>query len=237
MAADDSTRNVIDTPLIKMVGVSRVYQLGGSRIHALRNVHLEVGHSELVSIVGASGSGKSTLLSIVGMLEAADSGTYELLGADIGALTSEERLRYRREAIGYVFQQFHLIPYLSASENVALPLRYQRQTAVDIQLRVEEMLHLVGLSHRKCHFPAQLSGGERQRIAIARALITQPRLLLADEPTGALDSANGIAVLRLMTELVRKVGTTLMLITHDEVLAAQMHRKVSMIDGVLHETM
>jgi putative ABC transport system ATP-binding protein len=217
--------------LISLCNTSRSYHVGQTQVRAMAGVNLQITRGEQVAIVGPSGSGKSTLMNIVGMLERPSEGDYYFDGACVGSLTANQKAEIRSQSIGFVFQQFHLIGHLSAAQNVELPLRYQYMSAQERVARVLTSLQAVGLAHRLHHRPHQLSGGERQRVAIARALVSRPKLILADEPTGALDSANGQAVLELMLSLSTQMGVTLLLITHDQMLAERLPRCVRLLDG------
>lgn len=226
-----ATASGLPSSLISLRNTSRSYSIGHTLVQAMVGVNLEVAKGEQVAIVGPSGSGKSTLMNIVGMLERPSEGDFYFDGACVGDLTPDQKAAIRSRAVGFVFQQFHLIPHLSASQNVELPLRYQHVSPQERAARVLSCLQAVGLAHRGHHRPAQLSGGERQRVAIARALVSRPKLILADEPTGALDSTNGLAVLDLMVALSTQMGATLLLITHDQALAARLPRCVRLHDG------
>jgi putative ABC transport system ATP-binding protein len=200
-------------------------------VNVLNGVSLQVAAGEAVGVVGPSGSGKSTLLMVMGGLERASSGTVRVAGADLSALGEDDLARLRRDGIGIVFQAFHLIPTMTALENVAVPL--ELAGATDAFARAEAELRAVGLGHRLDHRPGQLSGGEQQRVALARAFVIQPHLLLADEPTGNLDQATGQAVMDLLFDRHARLGTTLVLVTHDAALAARCGRVVHMADGCL----
>jgi ABC-type lipoprotein export system ATPase subunit len=216
--------------VLRFEGVTKRYSAGGREVLALDAVDLELAEGELVSLVGRSGSGKSTLLHLAGGLDVADSGRVLFAGRDVGALSIGDRARMRRREIGFVFQFFHLIPTLTVLENVELPLILDGARADG---RGRAVLHRVGLGHRADHLPSELSGGEMQRAAVARALVARPRLILADEPTGNLDSANGAEVLRLLREEVREDGATLLMVTHDEEAAARADRVHRLADGHL----
>jgi putative ABC transport system ATP-binding protein len=220
-------------PLLLLRDVSRDYRVGEGQVQALRGMSLEIAAGEDVAIVGPSGSGKSTLLNILGLLETASAGDYVFDGQPVAAWTAARRADVRCNSLGFVFQQFHLLPHLSAEANVELPLQYQQVTSQSRRHRVDECLQAVGMSHRRGHLPSQLSGGERQRVAIARALAPRPQVILADEPTGALDSTTGATVLDLMFSLARQSGATLLVITHDPAVAQRFSRRVSMRDGRL----
>jgi putative ABC transport system ATP-binding protein len=216
--------------MIRLTAVSRIFRMGDQEVRALNGIHLEIQSGEYVSIMGPSGSGKSTLLNIMGLLDRPDSGRYELDGKDVTGLSETEQARVRREKIGFVFQSFHLVPRLTAAENIELPLILEGITPVERKSRVEEALRGFNLSDRGNHRPSELSGGQRQRVAIARATILRPTTLLADEPTGNLDHRIGAEVMRLL-ETLNETGTTLIVVTHDRELGARAHRRVAMRDG------
>ncbi len=198
-------------------------------VHILRGLDLAVGQGETVSVVGPSGSGKSSMMMIVAGLEQATGGRIEVAGNDLAALDEDQLARFRRKAVGIVFQDFHLVPTMTALENVAVPLEFAGRG--DAFARAESSLRQVGLGHRLTHYPGQLSGGEQQRVALARAFAPEPDLLLADEPTGNLDRATGGQVIDLLFDLTASHGTTLILITHDPGLAGRCGRKVQLVDG------
>ena len=215
---------------VELIGVSKSYRRGDELVHALRLVSLTLARGEAVALVGPSGCGKSTTLNLVAGVDRPDEGAVIVAGTDLARAAENELVRARRRAIGIVFQSFHLMPHLTVEENVALPLALDgRRDAA----RVLALLRRVGLEHRLRHFPAELSGGEQQRTAVARALVHRPAVVLADEPTGALDSASGAAVLALMDELRREEGSALLLATHDPAVAAFAARVVRMRDGAL----
>ncbi len=216
--------------MIELAGVSRTFQVGEEAVHALADVDLTVAAGEHLAIIGPSGSGKSTLLNLLGLLDRPTTGTYRLDGDDVSALADAERTRLRREAIGFVFQFFHLVPRLTAVDNVALPMVFAGVPRAERRARAAAALEQVGLAGRAAHRPDQLSGGERQRVAIARATVMGPRLLLADEPTGNLDSTSGRQVLDLLEGMNRE-GLTLVVITHDPEIAARPHRHIPLRDG------
>ena len=219
-----------DKTMLEMREVSKVYRTDTVATHALREVSLTVAEGEFVSVVGPSGSGKSTFLNIAGLLETFDEGAYQLDGQDVSTLGDNARSRLRNEKIGFVFQTFNLIPDLSVFDNVDVPLRYRGFRAAERKRRIEEVLELVGLAGRMKHLPAQLSGGQQQRVAIARALAGQPRFLLADEPTGNLDSATAAGVMALLAG-IHGEGATIIMVTHDPGLAEQAQRSVRIADG------
>ncbi|MDF2721201.1 MAG: transporter ATP-binding protein [Paenibacillus sp.] len=216
--------------LIQMEGVSKFYALGGEQVKALDDVTLAIGQGEFVAIIGPSGSGKSTLMNVIGCLDVADSGLYRLDGKAIGSRSENELAEIRNRKIGFVFQSFNLLPRLSAFENVELPLIYRGMKKKERVQRVHEALDAVGLLNRSSHKPAQLSGGQQQRVAIARALAGDPPILLADEPTGSLDTHNGEEILHLLKQLNAQ-GRTIILITHDMSIAQQAQRLIPIIDG------
>jgi len=216
--------------VIELVSVTRDYG-NGDQVPALANVSLSIASGERVAIMGPSGSGKSTLLHLICGLDRANSGQVKVEGQDLSLLSDDARTALRREKIGMIFQTFNLLPTLTAIENVALPLRLQRQSRRLAEDRAASMLDRVALGHRRSHFPDMLSGGERQRVAIARALVFAPPLLLGDEPTGNLDSASAATILDLLAGLQDELGTTVLLVTHDAQVAASCRRIVSVRDG------
>ncbi len=216
--------------VIRLDDVSKVFQLDGLETHALASVSLDIQPGEFVSVTGPSGCGKSTLLNILGLLDSPTSGCYELDGIPVHDIKRAERARARRERIGFIFQNFNLIGELDVSENVALPLTYQRLGASEIREKVARALAMVGMDHRASHMPAQLSGGQQQRVAVARAVVTEPKLLLADEPTGNLDSSNGEQVMGLLHDL-HTDGATICMVTHDPRYTGAASRTVSLFDG------
>lgn len=219
-----------NTSCVSLVDVSRHYQLGDEVVRALDHVDLEIGYGEHVAIVGSSGSGKTTMLQILGCLDAPTSGSYRLDGREVEALSESELAAVRNRKIGFVFQGFHLLPKASARRNVELPLIYAGVRAKDRRRRAEEALASVGLEHRQHHKPDELSGGQRQRVAIARALVSQPAMLLADEPTGNLDSTTSKEILDLFDAL-RSPERSLIMVTHDSALAKRAQRLVALRDG------
>jgi putative ABC transport system ATP-binding protein len=225
-----------DAPLIHMQNVNKVFYTDELETHALTNVHFEVSRGEYVSIAGPSGCGKSTLLSILGLLDTPTSGSYTLAGQAIQSLGAADRARIRNKEIGFIFQAFNLIGDLTVYENVELPLTYRRLPAADRKRRVEAALDRVGMAHRMRHYPAQLSGGQQQRVAVARALAGEPAILLADEPTGNLDSKNGESVMELLRDLHR-AGATIVMVTHDPRFTRYADRTIHLFDGrVVEET-
>jgi putative ABC transport system ATP-binding protein len=213
-----------------MTHLSRVYRTEVVETHALRDFSLEVMQGEFVSVTGPSGSGKTTFLTIAGLLEEFTGGEYQLDGVDVRHLTDNQRSRLRNEKIGFIFQSFNLLPALTVEANVEVPLRYRKMKSAERKRRVKEALERVGLSARWRHYPAQLSGGQQQRVAIARALAGSPRLLLADEPTGNLDSETARGVMELIEELHRD-GATIVMVTHDPELAVRAQREMHIVDG------
>jgi putative ABC transport system ATP-binding protein len=220
-------------PAIEAVDVCRTYQLDGVSVEALRGVSLTVQPGDYVALVGPSGSGKSTLMHLLGGLDRPTGGRLVIGGRDVGTLSPPDMATLRNETIGFVFQAFHLLPRTSAVENVALPLVYRGVPARQRRERAAAMLGRVGLGHRLDHRPNQMSGGEQQRVAIARALVTEPTVLLADEPTGNLDSVTGAAVLELLERLNAEEGVALVMVTHDQEVAARARRRITMRDGVM----
>ena len=220
--------------MIELQDVSKIYQVGEERVKALDHANLHVRPHEFVSVIGPSGSGKSTLMNIIGCLDVADAGLYRLDGIPIEDYTENQLARVRNEKIGFVFQSFNLIPKMSAAENVELPLIYQGIRRAERQERVMQALERVGLTHRAKHQPTELSGGQQQRVAIARALVTRPSLILADEPTGNLDSHTTEDIMNIFHEL-HEQGNTIVLITHDNDVARQAKRIVHILDGRLTE--
>jgi putative ABC transport system ATP-binding protein len=218
--------------MIDLKQINRIFQLGTQSVHALRDVNLQIRQGDYLSIMGPSGSGKSTLLNILGLLDRPTSGQYWFEGQDVTALEDVQQSVIRREKIGFVFQFFHLVPRLTAAENVALPMMLAGISVAEREKRVEKRIAECGLAARAHHRPDELSGGERQRVAIARATIMQPSLLLADEPTGNLDRATGMEVMHLLEDL-HESGVTLIMVTHDPELGGRAHRQLKMLDGAV----
>ncbi len=216
--------------MLSMQHISKVYRTDLVETHALRDFSVEVGDGEFVAVTGPSGSGKTTFLNIAGMLESFTSGTYMLDGEDVSGLNDNDRSKIRNRKIGFIFQSFNLIPDLDLFDNVDVPLRYRGMKAAERKERIQHALETVGLASRMKHVPAQLSGGQQQRVAIARALAGEPRFLLADEPTGNLDSLMARQVLDLLEEINER-GTTIIMVTHDAELARRAHRNVQLLDG------
>jgi len=233
LTAEEST-NEFDgngfAPLIRLAGVTKVFLTDEVETHALSGIHLDIREGEYISIAGPSGCGKTTLLSILGLLDTASDGSYALKGHEVANLSFAERARVRNREIGFIFQSFNLIGDLTVFENVELPLTYRGTGASDRKALVTESLERVGMAHRAKHLPSQLSGGQQQRVAVARALAGRPAILLADEPTGNLDSHNGEAVMHLLREL-HQAGATICMVTHDERFAQHADRTVHLFDG------
>lgn len=216
--------------MIELSDICRTFQMGDQLIHALNQINIKITSGEYVSIMGPSGSGKSTLLNVIGLLDRPNKGQYLLDGSDVTNLSESEQARVRRDKIGFVFQSFHLIPRLTAAENIELPLTLAGITPSERKLRVKAALLSFNLVERAQHRPAELSGGQRQRVAIARATILRPTALLADEPTGNLDHRIGSEVIALLENLHHS-GTTLIIVTHDRELGSRAHRQIAMRDG------
>jgi putative ABC transport system ATP-binding protein len=216
--------------MIQVCGLTKTIQTPGHRVEILKGIDLEIPRGQFAAVMGASGSGKSTLLGLIAGLDTPTSGTIVLDGEDITGLEEDELALLRGRKIGFVFQSYHLIPTLTAEENVILPLELSGQ-ANDGAARARELLESVGLASRRDHYPVQLSGGEQQRVALARAFAVRPPILLADEPTGNLDSANGRNILDLLITLNRREDTTLVLVTHDQQISEQADRRITLRDG------
>jgi len=221
-------------PLIELDGVSKVFYTEDVETHALNNVHLQIREGEFVAIAGPSGCGKTTLLSLLGLLDSPTHGEYRLVGQPVAQLSASQRAHIRNREIGFIFQAFNLIGDLTVYENVELPLTYRNMPAAERRKRVQEALEKVGMAHRTNHYPAQLSGGQQQRVAVARAIAGSPSVLLADEPTGNLDSTNGEAVMELLRELHR-AGATLVMVTHDPRYVEYAERSIHLFDGQIVE--
>ena len=230
MPGDPAESGTAREPIIRLRDLRREYRMGEQIVHALAGVDLDVPPGELLVLMGASGSGKSTLLNILGCLDTPSSGSYRLEGREVTALSELDRVRIRREKIGFIFQTFQLIGRLTAARNVELPMVFAGIDAAERRRRVESGLEAVGLGHRVTHRPDQLSGGERQRVAIARALAMHPSILLADEPTGNLDSKTGDEIVRMLLELNGK-GQTILVVTHSPEVSKIGHRIVTLKDG------
>lgn len=216
--------------MIELHDISRVYRTANVETTALNQVNLEIASGEFIAVMGPSGCGKSTLLNILGMLDTPDSGSYRFNGEQVSGRSERELAAMRKENIGFIFQSFNLIDELSVAENVDLPLLYQQLPASERAQRVQQVLEQINIAHRADHMPKQLSGGQQQRVAVARAVVTRPKLILADEPTGNLDTTNGEEVLGLMAALNR-AGTTIVMVTHDQSHADFASRIVQMLDG------
>ena len=223
-----------DQPLLRLEGVTKVFLADEVETHALSGIHLEIDRGEFVSIAGPSGCGKSTLLAILGLLDSPTEGTYMLSGRAVSDLAPPERAQIRNREVGFVFQSFNLIGDLTVFENVELPLTYRGVKASERRERVRDALERVGMAHRERHLPSQLSGGQQQRIAVARAVAGDPVIVLADEPTGNLDSAHGEAVMELLGEL-HDAGATICMVTHDPRYAAYADRMIHLFDGQVVE--
>jgi len=222
--------------MLKVDGLDKTFHTPAGEVHAVRDVSFSAGDGEMVAIIGASGSGKSTLLALLGLLDAPDEGSIDLDGVELARLDSKGRTHYRSRQLGFVFQQFNLIPNLSAKENVLLSLEYAHWPQEERDARAEEMLSLVGLGADKWdRRPARLSGGEQQRVAIARAFAARPQLILADEPTGSLDKATGQKIVELLRSAASTQRATVLVVTHDEKVAQKADRRLEIDDGVLKE--
>ncbi len=218
--------------MIRMQGIKKIYRTEHVETHALSGFSLDVEEGEFISVMGPSGSGKSTFLNVAGLLDTFEAGTYHLDGEDVSRLSDREMSRIRNVKIGFIFQSFNLIPDLNVFDNVDVPLRYRGMPARSRRDAIEQALDIVGLSSRTKHFPSQLSGGQQQRVAVARALVGTPGLILADEPTGNLDSAMANEIMDLL-EKINEMGTTVVVVTHDPELAARAQRQIYLLDGRL----
>ena len=231
-AAIPASAHDLSGALIEIRDVRKVYVMGASEVHALAGVSLDIARGEYVAIMGPSGSGKSTLMNVIGCLDTPTSGSYRLRGTEIREREDDELARIRNQEIGFIFQTFNLLPRADALHNVELPLIYSGRPAKDRRQRAREMLELVGLGDRMHHRPNELSGGQRQRVAIARALVNDPSIVLADEPTGNLDSKTGVEIMALLDEIHRR-GNTVILVTHEEDIASHARRVLRLRDGLI----
>jgi putative ABC transport system ATP-binding protein len=218
--------------IIQLNAIQRNFQVGDQQVQALRDINLNINAGEYISIMGPSGSGKSTLLNMIGLLDRPTAGHYQLEGQDVTTLSDTQQARMRREKIGFVFQFFHLLPRLSAAQNIALPLLLSNVSEKQRRKKVTLAMEQMGIADRAEHRPDQLSGGQRQRVAIARAMVINPTVLLADEPTGNLDSASGIEMIKILEQLNAN-GLTLLVVTHDEALGKRATRRLHMVDGAI----
>ena len=219
--------------ILQLRGITRDFKLGSQTVHVLKGIDLDIGKNEYVALMGPSGSGKSTLMNLLGCLDTPTSGNYELNGTDVSSLNDNALAEIRNSEIGFVFQTFNLLPRSTALENVALPLVYAGLSKEDRLARAAEVLDQVGLSDRMDHRPNQLSGGQRQRVAVARALVNRPALILADEPTGNLDSKTSLEIMKLFDE-IQAAGNTVVLVTHEEDIAQYAKRVIRLVDGNIH---
>jgi lipoprotein-releasing system ATP-binding protein len=235
MIEDRNQMPDVDNRVLEGAGLVKEFVQGGVTLQVLRGASITVRAGERIAIVGSSGSGKTTLLQLLGGLDLPTRGTVKIAGSAMNQLNDEQRGRLRNAAVGFVYQFHHLLPEFTALENVAMPLLVRRSSPKEAKAQAEAILTRVGLAARLHHRPSQLSGGERQRAAVARALVTRPKLVLADEPTGNLDGANAAQVFELMLELNRELQTSLVIVTHDERLAARLDRVLTLIDGALVE--
>ena len=224
------------SPVIELSGVSKVYGMGHAAVAALRGIDQRIGHGEFVAVMGPSGSGKSTCMNILGCLDTPTAGSYRFDGVEVGRLSRDQRARLRRQYLGFVFQGFHLLGRSTARENVELPLVYRGMHAGERARRAAEALEQVGLTGWATHTPAELSGGQQQRVAIARAIVTRPQVLLADEPTGNLDSERGREIMDLLLRLNHEHGLTVIIVTHDEQLSRWTDRAIRFFDGHIVST-
>ena len=222
-----------DATLLQLHGVTKVYGAGSAAVHALRGVDVRIERGEFVAVMGASGSGKSTCMNILGCLDTPTAGSYRFQGVEVGGLSRNQRALLRRNYLGFVFQGFNLLNRTTAIENVELPLIYRGMPKRERQEKAVRALHLVGLSGREHHTPGELSGGQQQRVAIARAIVTDPLLLLADEPTGNLDTARSHEIMELLIELNVERGITIVMVTHEPDMAAYAHRSIRFVDGLI----
>ena len=221
--------------MIKLKGISKNYEISGEKIVALDNIDIEIKEGEFVSIIGKSGSGKSTMLNVMSMLDGWDEGDYILDGENVSNLKGNQVAKIRNKKMGFVYQNFNLLPKLSAVENVALPLMYSGDNNIDYMKKAKEYLELVGLGDKLDNKPTQLSGGQQQRVAIARALVNNPKILFADEPTGALDSRTSDDIVNLIKKVWKEQGITVIMVTHDDALAKEANRVIRVVDGKILE--
>lgn len=221
-----------ETPIIQVRDLTKIYRAGDVDVHALRGVNLEVPTGEFLAVVGSSGSGKSTLFNILGGLTPPSGGSVHIGGKDLSHMTNAERTNLRKDTVGFVFQKYNLLPTLSAEDNIRI-VQYIAGHGTEFDAHFRDVLHLLGIADRMKHKPRALSGGQQQRVAIARAIVNRPAILLADEPTGNLDSQNSAAVLGLLKDLNERLGQTILMITHDDEAASYSHRRVHMKDGQL----
>jgi len=222
-----------DSPAVQISGLTKRYESGETSVEALKGIDLTIERGEFVAVMGPSGSGKSTLMHILGALETYDDGSVAIGGDEIGGMDDKQLTLLRRDSIGFIFQFFNLLPTMTAEENVMLPSLVAGEKSGALQKRADELLELVGLSNRAKHLPSQLSGGEQQRVSVARSLMRDPALLLADEPTGNLDSKNGASVLDMLRDVQQKAGHTIMMVTHDASAASRASRVVFLRDGLI----
>lgn len=228
------TNRIETEPVIRVRDLTKVYKVGDIEVHALRGIDFDVSPGEVVAIMGPSGSGKSTLMNMIGCLDSPTSGEYYLDGQLVSDLVDDELAKVRNKKIGFVFQKYNLLPRANALENVELPLRYSGNIT-DLKLRAAEALKAVGLEDRETHKPNELSGGQQQRVAIARAIVNQPAIILADEPTGNLDSVSGQEIIDLLLNLNASKGTTVVVVTHDHNVAVQTQRTIHLFDGLIQK--
>lgn len=228
------TNRIETEPVIRVRDLTKVYKVGDIEVHALRGIDFDVFPGEVVAIMGPSGSGKSTLMNMIGCLDSPTSGEYYLDGQLVSDLVDDELAKVRNKKIGFVFQKYNLLPRANALENVELPLRYSGNIT-DLKLRAAEALKAVGLEDRETHKPNELSGGQQQRVAIARAIVNQPAIILADEPTGNLDSVSGQEIIDLLLNLNASKGTTVVVVTHDHNVAVQTQRTIHLFDGLIQK--
>lgn len=233
MIDETMSSNADKSPLIRLAAITKVYGQGQAAMHALRGVDLDIGEGDFVAVMGPSGSGKSTCLNIIGCLDSPSAGSYQFNGVEVGGLSRDQRARLRRQYLGFVFQGYNLLDRTSALENVELPLIYRGASALERRTRARQALAAVGLQGFEHHTPAELSGGQQQRVAIARAIVSEPTVLLADEPTGNLDSARSREIMELLSSLNRQRGITVIMVTHEPEMAAFARRTVHFVDGLI----